>query len=200
MPENCSARRKPKTVRLRVEPGAFFTFAALLLFLKEGELIPVIAALAVHEAGHLAAICACGLRPVSLIAGTGGFIICYRDGDYKKDAVAALAGPALSLLAALCASTLHASRFFAGLNAAFAAFNLIPISGLDGGRAMSALLSVRCSADTVRKTALVSDVLCLSLLFYLGAYAVLRHSNYTFLVSAVYLCIMCCKNQKAVVK
>lgn len=182
-------------MRLKADPGALLTLAALLLILNEGDLLPFLAALLIHESGHLAAVCACGLRPEELRAELGGFTIKYEGGGYIKDAAVAFAGPAASLTAALCSSLLNGPRFFTGLNAVFAVFNLLPISGLDGERALRSLISVFLPAEKVYRITLLSELFCLSALFYFGAAAALRHSNYTFLISAAYLCLMCCKKR-----
>ena len=108
-------------MKLKAEPGALITAAALLLLIDEGDLIPIAAAVLIHEAGHIAAIFLCGLRPESVTAGLGGLRIEYAGGGYLEDAVVALAGPAASAAAtAMSAFVLKCPPFFTGVNAALA--------------------------------------------------------------------------------
>ena len=188
-------------MKLKAEPGALITAAALLLLIDEGDLIPIAAAVLIHEAGHIAAIFLCGLRPESVTAGLGGLRIKYAGGGYLEDAIVALAGPAASAAAtAMSAFVLKCPPFFTGVNAALAAVNAMPVSGLDGGRAVFAAVSFFLSPETAERAALILDAVCLASLGGLGVMAALRYNNYTFLISAGYLCVMCCKNGGNVVQ
>ena len=188
-------------MKLKAEPGALITAAALLLLIEEGDLLPVAAAAIIHEAGHIAAILICGLAPESVTAGLGGLRIKYAGGGYIEDAVVALAGPLASAgAAALSALALKCSPFFTGVNAALATVNALPVSGLDGGRAVFAAVTLLSSPDAAERSALVLDAVCLAALGGLGVLAALRYNNYTFLISAGYLCVMCCKNGGNVVQ
>ena len=86
------------------------------------------------------------------------------------------------------------------MNAALAAVNAMPVSGLDGGRAVFAAVSFFLSLETAERAALILDAVCLASLGGLGVMAALRYNNYTFLISAGYLCVMCCKNGGNVVQ
>ncbi len=98
-----------------------------------------------HEAGHLAAMGCCGGRIERLTIGVlGAKIIPRYQGipSTARELVILFAGPAAGILAGLAAARLGFWRF-AQINWFLSCFNLLPLSGLDGGSILSLLLTFR---------------------------------------------------------
>lgn len=118
----------------------------------------LLAAIALHETGHLFAFLACG-EPMPQLAGRQfGLLLTPLGGTltYKKELIICASGPLLNLAAcialipALRREASEASFCFFALNLFTALFNLLPISGFDGGRMLSAALSLTCPARVAR--------------------------------------------------
>ena len=144
--------------RFCLHPVSPLALLALAKLGAPGEARGLLAALAVHEAGHLAMARALGVRVNALrLMPFGGAIDLgnpYALAPPKLLAVAA-AGPLGNLLGVLFASALtqlgllHPRAFlnFLGLSLALMLFNLLPALPLDGGRMLFALLSPRLGRD-----------------------------------------------------
>lgn len=148
-------RLRRMAVRLLPYLWPVLWIAFLLLTEPPAYALLMLAATALHETGHLFAFFVCG-EPLPAFSGrqfgllltpTGGML------SYKKEIIICAAGPLFNLLA--CLSLLPAIRaglavdanfcFFA-LNLFTALFNLLPLSGFDGGRMLSAALSLSLPA------------------------------------------------------
>ncbi|MBQ4037670.1 MAG: M50 family metallopeptidase [Clostridia bacterium] len=109
-----------------------------------------------HEAGHVLCARACGgtLRSLSLSPAGLTLDLGCDALPYKKELLVHLAGPAANLLLLLPAlflirNSLSALRlFFFFCNALLAFLNLLPVRGLDGGRALYCALCLHLSPDT----------------------------------------------------
>ena len=124
--------------------------AALLVWGAGERLWETAAAIAVHEAGHLAALFLCGAVPAELHFGWSGLKIrCSRLLSYGREAFCLAAGPGAGLLLAL-AGLLWGRGFWrrAGeVSAALTAFNLLPGEDLDGGALVRCALAGRLSPE-----------------------------------------------------
>jgi Zn-dependent protease len=93
-------------------------------------------AMVLHEAGHLVAAVALGIRIKSVALRWKGLCTVREAGPPDKNLLVSLAGPFVNLLLLLLWPLSH--RF--GLaNVCFAAVNLLPLSGSDGERALDCL-------------------------------------------------------------
>lgn len=132
-------------VKLRVEPG-FLLFASLGFLLDgEGLFLPVALAWTLHELGHLLPLLLWGCSAqVHLTAWGAQIQPCSRGGlSYGKELMAVLLGPGVNLLCALlCANRGEGWYALAGIHLVLGTFNLLPLSGLDGGRAVGLLGSM----------------------------------------------------------
>jgi Zn-dependent protease len=119
----------------------------------------LLAATALHETGHLFAFFACG-EPLPRFGGRGfGLLLTPQGGSLfpKHELMICAAGPlfnlagCLALIPALHAGVASEANFcFFALNLLTALFNLLPLSGFDGGRMLSATLSLTCPPPVAR--------------------------------------------------
>ena len=125
--------------RFEITPG-FAAFVCLLCCLAEGRLLlPFLLAGAAHECGHLLVL---RLRiPVYglTLCGTGAVLRTGITGR-PREAWAIAAGPAVNLVLAL--TLFRVWPLFGLCNAVQLAWNLLPVSPLDGGRLALLLLSL----------------------------------------------------------
>ena len=143
-----------KLGRLRVRVTFFFTVFLALLLLSPGRAAAgaLLLSAAVHECAHLFALLAFGAPEVTLWLLPGGARMRAGAMDtlpYGAQAAALLAGPAASLLLAGAFFCVHRAFSppwalkWAQINAALGFANLLPLSFLDGGAALVALLALR---------------------------------------------------------
>ena len=124
--------------------SGFFWILVLFGFDKPRGALLTLLAIAIHEAGHLAAFAAIGKlsalprpRAVGFSLGTPSHL------SYKEDIIVSAAGPLANLLtAALLLVTLGEPCELAVINLLTAVSNLLPVKGYDGYRMLSAILAV----------------------------------------------------------
>lgn len=134
-----------------ISVGASFWFFALfaLLIAAGTDVVALLAAVAVHETGHLLPLLLFGGRVGNITLSAGGIVIqpaSSRMTGNSEDAVILLMGPLFGLIAALLAHLLGKNEF-ALLNLGLSLFNLLPLRGLDGH---SLLLCWRLAAKRKR--------------------------------------------------
>lgn len=138
----------------------------------EGLLLGILG-MALHEAGHLAMALAVGVKVKNVGFCWKGMYTVREAGPPLKNLIISLAGPAVNLALLF---TWPWAREFALANLCFTVFNLIPIKGSDGDRAMTCWDQLRDAraermggarrtktpvvtlVATSRRTALVSQV------------------------------------------
>ena len=129
--------------RVEVTAGALLVWA-LLCYLDSGGLVPLaLAACALHELGHYAAIRLLGGRVTRLritCVGAEMALSARRPLGPGRELAAALAGPAVNLL---CDRLGEGWYCWAGLHLALGLFNLLPAAPLDGGRSLRCLLELQ---------------------------------------------------------
>lgn len=168
---------------------------ALFLLWREpvGYALFLFAAVFVHEAGHLFAFLALG-EPTPLFSGrAGGLLLSPRGGvlSYGRELVIAAAGPffniltALALLPALHGAWGEASFCFFALNLLSALFNLLPITGFDGGRVLFCLASLLLPSRPARGICDGCSLIFLLLFYFSALFLFLfgRGGEYSFLLS-----------------
>lgn len=132
-----------KGPEVTVSPLAAAVWGAFALLTSPAVLGAVLAAAALHELGHYAALRLCGGRLRSLRLTPLGALMVPEDTSrlsYGAELAVTLAGPAvngaMTLLLGLLGRLWPAAYVFAGAQAVLGAFNLLPARGLDGGRAL----------------------------------------------------------------
>lgn len=127
---------------VQIDPGWLILMALLWYLEPWGYFLPFCAAMAVHELGHILALRLCGVPIRRLRLDLSGAVLETGATDYRRELICAMAGPAVNLLALLLPPLFSG---FAQCCLLLALFNLLPIPPLDGGRALRALLLLRCS-------------------------------------------------------
>ncbi len=182
--------------RVEFSGGFLLLMAALYYFDTDGFLFWALAACAFHELGHWAAIRALGGRVALLrltCVGAEMRLSTRYPLDRWRRVTAALAGPAVSLGLALAAARLagwagERGYLFAGLNLALGTFNLLPMTALDGGRALQDLLASLAGEERAAQVlGALSRTLAAVLL--LGSAVLLwrGRGNVTLLITAAWL-------------
>ncbi|HJB26557.1 MAG TPA: hypothetical protein H9662_08110 [Firmicutes bacterium] len=128
----------------------FFAFLAFLSMIADAQMIlcSVLFSL-LHECGHLAAMLWFDCKPKEICLGAFGMQILREAGirmSYRQEMLVLLAGPAVNLVCSgtfFLLGTVTATGFYypAMVNLLLAGFNLLPISGTDGGEALYCALA-----------------------------------------------------------
>ena len=162
----CTIGRTP--VRIHVVLSVLW--GAMLLFQGPALLLPTLAALMLHETGHLAAAKALGARVEEIeITPFGGVIALANEETLApmRGFLLAAAGPVCSLLGCFLSLRIYragylsffAARRFAQYNLLLTLLNLLPVLPLDGGRMIRHLLCRRLPYRTVTRLLLLLGVL-----------------------------------------
>lgn len=130
---------------VKMHPAGWIFFALMLAFTPAALVVATLAALLLHEGGHLLVMALCGAKECTVeITPFGGMadVSGYETLPPWKKVVCALAGPALSLLGAvpLFMGWIQDGFFrcFFVCNLSMALINLLPVFPLDGARILVA--------------------------------------------------------------
>ena len=147
-----------------------------MLFITEGapRASLIVAAVMIHEAGHIAALLLCGhgisgisARPLGLAIVPDGVL------SYGKEAVVCLAGAAANIIVAALLFPLAARDgvfFFIAVNIILAACNLLPMYSLDGGKALRCLLLSLLGAETGERISRLISLVIWCFLWFVSLY------------------------------
>jgi len=150
----------------------------------------LVLAVLIHEGGHILAARLAKAPLTAFTAGPQGFSLAFDFSalSYGRECFVLLSGSAAGLLASALAFAIDRdAAYFSAVSAVLSLVNLLPVKGLDGGAALSCVLSCFLLPDTVcRITGAVS--LTAALLFWMAAVWIqLRiHVNLSLLAAALY--------------
>ena len=175
----------------------FFAVLGFLLFSSMGEsaIFGLLAAV-LHELGHLSVMALLGVIPQEVRLNPFGIDIVEAQGSarsYGKDALIALAGPVVNLLAWLAGWGLGVwcgvdTREWMLANLAIGLMNLLPVESLDGGQALYAALCLRWRAERAASVVLGISFLTLLPLGTAGFFLLLQSRyNFSLLLISLYL-------------
>lgn len=180
-----------------------FPFAAavtLMLFYDASGTIACLSAALFHEGGHLLCLKGCGETPRELRLGFAGMEMVRSKGQrlsFAQEVAAALSGPAANLflftLLSACGVWRRDARLLeaALVNLSLALFNLLPVSALDGGRALYFFLCRKYTMRTAHRVVTVLSALCLLPCAFFGFFLLLRSGyNISLLLAVGYLCFL----------
>ena len=182
-----------------------FIAMCIMFIIIDGTLLPVVVLLfaLLHELGHLLSMKLCGYRVKRFeITAVGGNIVCEeKHKSYFFDIIVALSGPMVNFILIILIYKLIGLGFFAkngmfylAVNFLLMAVNLLPVSFLDGGRALSALLSLFILPDKRERVMYVVSLIFSTFLVVGGAYLLyITGFNFSLLLIGVYLTFMLLK-------
>ncbi|MBQ8202932.1 MAG: site-2 protease family protein [Clostridia bacterium] len=178
-----------------------FLFAALIAFMlatdRTGLIIPTIFACAVHEGGHLFAmwICECQPKSIRLIPASVQIVRGFS-AKPQGEITIALLGPAANIAVFLCLLLnyfLFQSEnvlIFALTNLIIAVFNLLPVTGLDGGTVLKNLIARKTDIYTAERKVSIITLVLSAAMFFAGVYILISGKfNISVFIMAIYLLI-----------
>ena len=166
----------------------------LLVMDKSGMSIWCLAASAMHEAGHFAALLAFSARPSRVEVGIFGIRVeqePHTPLSYGKNILVSLSGPLVNLGSCILLVATSGLTIPAAVHASLAFFNLLPIEPLDGGQALLSLLAMRLEEERAERLVFLISVFTILPLFAAGFYMLaVSGYNISLLVVCIYLSLL----------
>ena len=166
-------------------------------------LVPIAAAIVLHEIGHILMARLCGVHMGGLrIDLFGARLKLMGVMSYRREAVIAAAGPLLNLLSVailLAVTRMDISGCLGGeglvetfvlVSLGLAAVNLLPVRSLDGGRVLYCILAPLLGERVADAVLVLGTALCLGGLWVFSVYALLRVGEMLSLF-AFSVCLLC---------
>ena len=152
----------------------------------------LVAAVILHEAGHLAAARLLGIPLRRGIGGIDGLRLTFdfSRAGYLREAAVHAAGPLAGVIGAVLAAEIDGWEVFGGCSLLLAAVNLLPCRGLDGGGILSCLLRLTplgLHADGIAR--IVSHAVCAAFWLFAAGEG-LRGGNVSVLLFASVIVLM----------
>ena len=177
-------------VRIVIRPS-FLLLLGLIFYLDDGSgsMLMMLAAAAVHEAGHVTACIAMGGRvEVLTLSAVGAELkLDYPSViSYGRENIVLLSGAAANLV-------LGAVSYFLGLyqmayiSVGLGVFNLLPITPLDGGRILYNLICERFHINLAEQITAISSGIFIGGIAGLGAIWAVKFANWLPIVISVWL-------------
>lgn len=169
--------------------GGFLLLVAWLNYTDTQGLIPLaVLSCALHEAGHWGMLRLVGGEAAGLrLTVAGAAMELKYPLSYTGEALCALAGPGVSLALAWMGHCLPGGALFSGINLVLAAFNLLPVSGLDGGRALHCALCALAGPEAAERAAGLLDGFLVGALVAGGGILAWKGGSVTLLFTAGWL-------------
>ncbi|MBQ9861244.1 MAG: peptidase M50 [Clostridia bacterium] len=146
-----------------------------------------------HEAGHALAMLIVRDRPSRVTVGIFGICVERDRGyylGYRSQALVSLAGPVVNVFCFTLFWCLH-QPIAAAIHAGLALFNLLPVSSLDGGEALYALLCAQMPEERAVRIARAVSLAVIFPLAVVGFWLLLSEThNFSLLVMSGYLLLL----------
>ena len=135
-------------MKIKVEPSFIITLVTLLITNEAKYVFFMLLSALVHEIGHILTLTALGVKIKALVLGLfgGTLVLEKRLISYPRETLVALSGPSVNIVFSLVLFMVLRHGFSEDIfflflsNVFYGVFNLLPISNLDGGAALHALL------------------------------------------------------------
>ncbi|MGI5963061.1 MAG: site-2 protease family protein [Lawsonibacter sp.] len=141
-----------------------------------------------HELGHYGAIRALGGNVHFVrITAIGAEMYISKTIGYVREGICALAGPGVNLLLAVAFCGKENWIVFSGINLALGCFNLLPLSHLDGGRALRCTLALLVGPISAERIGFLFDAVMTVCVFVLGIFFAGVGRNVTLLFVSLWV-------------
>lgn len=166
----------------------FFTLLAVYFLLDQSGMgFPMLCGVAIHEAGHIAAMWRCGAKIQRMEFAFYGVRLEKRGLlSYRQEAAVYLGGVCANAITVLGCVLLGRTGFFAQVNLLLILFHLLPVGRLDGGALLRLAVSRAGYPEQAETVQLVVGILFLVPLFC-AALWLCRGGNYTLFLTSCYL-------------
>ena len=158
-----------RSTEFHVTPG-FWGMLALGVLWGALDVLPLVLMAAVcHELGHLAALRLMGITVKEINLTAMGAVIVAPGQErlsYGRELAAVLAGAGTTFVLALLFARVSGDYLLAGANALLGIYNLLPLRGLDGGRAL--WLAVAWAREPFTATAVAGRVNLVTMALLMG--------------------------------
>jgi stage IV sporulation protein FB len=177
--------------KTKIHAGFVLLICALVYLDQGGLLVMAAIAAALHELGHYIPLRLMGGR-VALLEFHGGGIdmSSVQPMGYTRELLTVLGGPFASLAFALIFSLndgmINGQMPIAGMLLSHGLFNLLPVRGLDGGRALALGLDALGFTRTQTVLSVTTTVIC-AFLAVLCGYTALKTRNLSLFFAMIYL-------------
>ena len=183
-----------KRLLVRLKASALAIWVCFFAFDPSLYTLLLFLAILLHEMGHLFALFLCGTERVTLTfsffgaeLSAGGEMLGYRQ-QFWVSLGGILCNLATAFLPLIVFPNETGALFFAVASLCLAFLNLVPIKGLDGGRALEAILLCKKEPETVERMQKKVTSVCLCGLFLLSLYVLLVSGfNFSLLLFTLYL-------------
>lgn len=155
---------------IRPHPAAYSFFAALLLLLPLKWLAAACFSIALHELCHYFTLKLFAVKIFEIQIACTGVTMRTEPMKPQKELLCALAGPASCVIAFALARWFPR---FAVCSAFHAAYNLLPIYPLDGGRALYCLTQLFLSDLASNRLCRIAEYFCVCAIMFAGLYGAL---------------------------
>jgi len=176
-----------------------FLFAAIITLMlatdKTGLALPSLFAVFMHEIGHLFAmwVLDCNPKSVRLIPASVQISSSVTN-RYRKDISIALIGPLVNLILFgslyfnyLCFKN-KITQIYALINLVVGLFNLLPVTGLDGGTILFSLIAKKCELNRAMLTLRISTAIMALAAFIIAVTLTVRGKiNLSLYIVTIYL-------------
>ena len=135
--------------KLHISPYLVFLLACFWYFRQGNPLLHILAAMLLHECGHLLCLAAMGKELLEIRFDLFGAVIRSGPLTRREELFCALSGPAVNLISALI---LRNNPLLHVIHAGLLVVNMLPVYPLDGGRILSCALSCFLPFDQIRRT------------------------------------------------
>lgn len=170
----------------------FALIAAYMLLDRYGVGLPCLAAIALHESGHIAAMWACGAKIDEICFLPFGVRIEKRGLlSYRAEMLVYAGGISVNALTACVTFLLCGTNLFMWINLLLCGFNLLPVGRLDGGVLLRLALCRVLLPDRAEQVQRMVSFAMLAVLL-IAALWLARLGNFTLLLTTAYLATQLC--------
>ena len=178
-----------------------FMFSATVAFMlatdRTGLMLPTLFAVLIHEAGHLFAMWAgdCAPKEIRLVPASVRIVENYPRSP-RAGVWIVLSGPLANIAVG---GALYINYYIGGkelslrfclINLIMAAFNMLPVSGLDGGRLLTAALCKKRDLYAAMRIVRLVTLLIAAALVFFGVFLLFQgEKNISVIIVALYLAI-----------